>query len=313
MVESKHVGIDISKSFFDLHILEDNKDLHFENTPKQISKCVAHLTKLPVALVVMESTGGYELNLLIALQAAGLPSTMVNPRQINNFAKARGKVAKTDKLAARNIADFAAIIKPPVRKAISGNQRTLKALVARRSQLMDMRIAELNRKEHTFGKEVGRSLKKIIGVFDKEIERINQKIKDHIYQEPELIHKVELLKSVPGIGDTTANMLVTEVPELGLLNKKEIAALIGLAPMNRDSGIFKGKRMTGGGRRKVRSRLYMPTLSALQYNPVITQFYERLLDKGKNKQTAVVASMRKLIVILNTMIKNNQPWKPYLS
>ena len=313
MVGSKHIGIDVSKRTFDLHIFEDNKDLCYENTRTQIKKCVNHLLKLQVGLVVLESTGGYELELLIALQTAGLPAAMVNPRQIRNFAKARGKLAKTDKIDAKIIADFGATLQPPVREVISENQRVLKALVARRSQLNNSRTAELNRMEHTFEKEVERSLKIVVGVLDQEIERINQEIKDRIYQEPELTRKVKLLKSVPGIGDITAHMLVTEVPELGLINKKEIAALLGLAPMNRDSGQFKGKRMTGGGRRKVRTRLYMPTLSAIQYNPVIKQFYERLTEKEKSGMTIVVACMRKLIVILNTMIKNDQAWTPYLT
>lgn len=313
MVEMKHVGIDVSKLFFDLHILEDNKDMHFEYSPQQVKKCVGYLTKLSVGLVVLESTGGYEIPLASELQAAGLPVTIVNPRRIRDFAKAQGQMAKTDKLDARNIAYFGAMLQPPPRKVIDDSQRILKALAARRDQLIKMRIAEINRREHVFGKEVARSLKAILRALEKEVERVDQQIKDHIDQQPELKQKVALLKSVPGIGDITARMLVVELPELGLINKKEIAALVGVAPMNRDSGMFKGKRMTGGGRRQVRTKMYMPTLVAIQHNPVIRQFYLKLLEKGKSKMTAVVAAMRKLIVILNTIIKKNQMWKANLA
>ncbi len=313
MVEMKHVGIDVSKLFFDLHILEDNKDMHFEYSPQQVKKCVGYLTKLSVGLVVLESTGGYEIPLASELQAAGLPVTIVNPRRIRDFAKAQGQMDKPDKLDARNIAYFGAMLQPPPRKVIDDSQRILKALAARRAQLIKMQIAEINRREHVFGKEVARSLKAILKALEKEVERVDQQIKDHIDQQPELKQKVALLKSVPGIGDITARMLVVELPELGLINKKEIAALVGVAPMNRDSGMFKGKRMTGGGRRQVRTKMYMPTLVAIQHNPVIRQFYLKLLEKGKSKMTAVVAAMRKLIVILNTIMKKNQMWKANLA
>ncbi|MBW2623654.1 MAG: transposase [Deltaproteobacteria bacterium] len=257
-----------------------------------------HLTRLSVGLVVLESTGGYEIPLASELQAAGLPVTIVNPRRIRDFAKAQGQMAKTDKLDARNIAYFGATLQPPPRKVIDDSQRILKALAARRAQLIKMRTAETNRMEHAFGKEV---------------ERVDQPIKDHIDQQPELKQKVALLKSVPGIGDITARMLVVELPELGQINKKEIAALVGVAPMNRDSGMFKGKRMTGGGRRQVRTRLFMPTLAAIQHNPVIRRYYLKLLEKGQSKMTTVVAAMRKLIVILNTIMKKDQMWKTDLS
>ena len=313
MLELKHIGIDVSKKFFDLHILEDTQDMHFEYTAKQVKKCVNHLTRLSVGLVVLESTGGYEIPLACELQAAGLPVAIVNPRRIRDFAKAQGQMAKTDKLDARNIANFGATLQPPARKVIDGNQLILKSLSARRDQLIKMRTAEINRMEHALEKKVARSLKAILRALRKEIERVDQQIKDHIDQQPELKQKVDILKSVPGIGDITARMLVVELPELGLINKKEIAALVGVAPMNRDSGLFKGKRMTGGGRRQVRTKLYMPTLVAIQHNPVIRQYYLKLLEKGKSKMTAVVAAMRKLIVIMNTIMKKKQMWEPNLS
>lgn len=309
----KHVGIDISKKFFDLHILEEGKNMHFEYTPKQIKKCVKLLGNNDVELIVMEATGGYELELACALQAAGLAIAVVNPRRIRDFAKAAGKMAKTDKLDAEIIALYGATLKPPEKALIDADTCKLKALVARRSQLAAIRISENNRMEHARDKEIARSIKTVVRTIEREIEKVEKEIEEHIQQRPELKQKAELLKSVPGIGDTTAFMLVTELPELGNANKKEIAALVGVAPMNRDSGLFRGKRMTGGGRRDIRARLFMPTLVAIRHNSVIRKFYKHLLDKGKAKMTAVVAAMRKLLVILNTMIRNNQKWSPKIT
>ena len=309
----KHVGIDISKKFFDLHILEEGKNMHFEYTTKQIKQCVKLLTNNDVELSVMEATGGYELELACALQAAGLAIAIVNPRRIRDFAKAAGKMAKTDKLDAKIIALYGATLKPPKKALIDADSCKLKALLARRSQLATMKISENNRMEHARDKEIARSIKTVVKTIEREIEKVEKEIENHIQQKPELKQKAELLKSVPGIGDTTAFMLVTELPELGNVNKKEIAALVGVAPINRDSGLFRGKRMTGGGRRDVRSRLFMPTLVAIRHNSVIRKFYKHLLDEGKAKMTAVVAAMRKLLVILNTMIRNNQKWSPKIT
>jgi transposase len=309
----KHVGIDISKKFFDLHILEEGKDMHFEYTPEQIKQCVKLLLNNDVELIVMEATGGYELELACALQAAGLAIAIVNPRRIRDFAKAAGKMAKTDKLDAAIIALYGATLEPPKKAIIDANTCKLKALVARRNQLVAMRSSENNRMEHSRDKEIARSIKTVVKTIEREIEKVEKEIENHIQQRPELKQKAELLKSVPGIGETTAFMLVTELPELGNANKKEIAALVGVAPMNRDSGLFRGKRMTGGGRRDIRARLFMPILVAIKYNTVIRKFYEHLLNEGKTKMTAIVAAMRKLLVILNTMIKNNQKWSPKIA
>jgi transposase len=309
----KHVGIDISKKFFDLHILEEGKDMHFEYTPEQIKQCVKLLLNNDVELIVMEATGGYELELACALQAAGLAIAIVNPRRIRDFAKAAGKMAKTDKLDAAIIALYGATLEPPKKAIIDANTCKLKALVARRNQLVAMRSSENNRMEHSRDKEIARSIKTVVKTIEREIEKVEKEIENHIQQRPELKQKAELLKSVPGIGETTAFMLVTELPELGNANKKEIAALVGVAPMNRDSGLFRGKRMTGGGRCDIRARLFMPILVAIKYNTVIRKFYEHLLNEGKTKMTAIVAAMRKLLVILNTMIKNNQKWSPKIA
>lgn len=307
------VGIDISKKSFDVHILSGNKDLHFEYTDEQIKKFQKILTQIKPELIVMEATGGYERKLASQLQAAGLAVAVVNPRRIRDFAKATGRMAKTDKIDAGIIARFGAVLEPPQKDVIDADAWKMKALVARRNQLIGIRTAENNRMEHADDKVIARSIKVIIKVIEKEIEKVDKQISDHIDQMPELKRNTELLKSVPGIGDTTASMLVVELPELGKANRKQIAALVGIAPMNRDSGMFQGKRMTGGGRRNIRARLFMPTLVAIKHNPVIRKFYLNLVEKGKAKMTAVVAAMRKLLVILNTMIRNNQKWSPKIT
>ncbi len=314
MMMKIHVGIDVSKKFFDLHILEGRKDSHYEYTEKGVKQCVAMLKEeeakagVKVALVVMEATGGYELLLAGELQAAGLPVAVVNPRRIRDFARSQGQLAKTDKIDARICAAFGAALQPPADEQVDDNARKLRSLVARRHQLIASRVAENNRMEHAYDKFVARSINTVLATLKKQIAKIDKEIHDQVQQQPELKEKADILKSMPGIGETTAFMLISELPELGKANKREIAALVGVAPMNRDSGTFRGKRMTGGGRRNVRTRLFMPTLVAIQHNPVIKRYYQHLLAQGKAKMTAIVAAMRKLLIILNTMLKNNQPW-----
>ena len=313
MKNTAQVGIDVSKRFFDVHVLEDNLDRHFDANAKQIKACVQWLAERKPKLIVLEATGGYEMDLLSALQAAQLPVAVVNPRRIRDFARATGRTAKTDKLDARIIALYGATLEPATKKPLEAHMQALKDLVARKQQLTEIRTAEKNRQEHVRDKSVARSITTVIKTLEREIERVDQQIQDHIDQAPPLRHKAVLLKSAPGIGATTAFMLVVEVLELGSANKRQIAALLGVAPMNRDSGTFRGKRMTGGGRGSVRARLFMPTLVAIRHNPVIRRFYQRLLEQGKAKMTAVVAAMRKLLVILNTMVKNNQSWQANLT
>jgi len=305
------IGIDVAKKQFDMHLLKQNKDMQLSNDAEGISKCVQLCRESKPELIVMEATGGYERLLACHLQAEGFAVAVVNPRRIRDFAKAVGQIAKTDKLDARIIAQYADTLEPIPRERIDDNSRKLKALVARRKQLLEMRVAESNRKEHAIDKEVKRSIEAIVKAIESQINKIDSQIDDWIQKMPELKQRSEKLQSVPGIGPTTAHMLVTELPELGTLNRRQIASLVGVAPINRDSGIFRGKRMTGGGRRTVRSRLFMPTLVAVRHNPVLKRYYLRLVDQeGKCKMVAVVASMRKLLCIMNTMLKNNQKWQP---
>lgn len=304
------VGIDVAKAHVDLFDTETKKHVRFENHSEGISRCRDYLVSLDPQLIVMESTGGYETSLAVALQAARLAVAVINPRRARDFGRAVGRLAKTDRIDAMILADYAANVNPPISSIRDRKSRLMKALVARRHQLLQMRTADYNRREHSHDKAITRSIEAVIKTFDRELAKIEHKLRTLISASPELHQRVQALISVPGIAETTATMLVTEVPELGQLNRRQIAALIGVAPVNRDSGSFRGKRMTGGGRRNVRARLFMPTLVACHHNPVMKAFYQRLLEKGKSKMTALVAVMRKLLTILNTMLAKGEYWKP---
>jgi len=305
------IGIDISKGTFDVFILEKDKAFLMNNDFEGVNQCVKLCHQIQPELIVMEATGGYEMPLASHLQAEGFGVAIVNPRRIRDFARALGQMAKTDKIDAQVIAKFAATLEPMPHEFISDNSRKLKALISRRKQLLGMHTAEVNRKEHAFDKEVKQSIEAIVKAIEKQLAKVDKETDDFIRQMPELKQKAEYLQSIPGIGKTTAHMLVAELPELGILNRRQIAALVGVAPINRDSGAFRGKRMTGGGRKHVRTKLYMPTLVATQFNPVIKKYYRNLVDeRGKCKMVALTAAMRKLLCIMNTMLKNSQYWQP---
>jgi len=308
-----YVGIDIAKHGFDLAFEPQQKLQHFDNDAKGIRRCVKLLQQLQPDVVVMEPTGGYERPLVAELQAAGLSVAVVNARRIREFARASGQLAKTDKLDAQIIARFAAVLQPPAQEALDQQTRTMKALVARRHQLVQMHTAENNRLEHAHDKAITRSIRAILKTLKSQMDKVEQEIRDQIESMPPLQQKTQQLESVPAIGETTASLLVTELPELGRLNRRQIAALVGVAPINRDSGTYRGKRMTGGGRRDLRARLFMPTLVAVQHNPVIHRFYQHLLNRGKTKMVALIAAMRKLLTILNTLLKKNETWNPKIA
>jgi len=305
-----YVGIDIAKHHFDLAVEGQPNVQQFENDPKGIRRGVKRLVELKPELIVMEPTGGYETPLVGELQAAGLPVAVINARKIREFARAAGQLAKTDKLDAQIIARFAAVLQPPPQEALDAQTLAMKALVARRHQLVQMHTAETNRIEHARDKVIVRSIRTILKTIQRQMDDIDRQIRDHIDSQPELKRKQEQLESVPGIGETTASLLLTELPELGRLNRRQIAALVGVAPINRDSGTYRGKRMTGGGRCHLRARLFMPTLVATRHNPAIRNFYQRLVANGKAKMTALIAAMRKLLTILNVIIAKNETWNP---
>lgn len=302
------IGIDVAKKHFDLHSFKTGQDRRMENSADGIRQCVALCNEIRPKLIVMEATGGYERTLAATVQAEGFAVAVVNPRRIRDFARAAGQIAKTDKLDARIIAQFAATMQPRPTEQIDENTQKLKALVARRSQLVGLHTAESNRTEHADTKSIQRSIAAVVKVIGTQLKSIDRQIERHIQNTPQLRQRSEIIDSAPGIGPVTAHMLATELPELGRLNRRQIAALVGLAPIARDSGAFRGKRMTGGGRKQIRSRLFMPTLVAVRHNPILKAYYTGLLSRGKCKMVALVAVMRKLICILNAMVKNNQKW-----
>jgi transposase len=307
----KHVaGIDIAKRQFTLHLLPEGKAATYDNNARGIAECCRFLNREQPEVVVLEATGGYEQALTIALQAAGLPVLVVNPRRVRDYARAMGRTAKTDPIDAQVLAAFAASPWLTPRQLPDAPARQRAAWIARRDQLVRLHVAESNHLEHVTDPLILRSVRQVLALLDKQIAAIDQKLAEGLAADPQLQRKAEIIDSVPGLGVLTATMLVTRLPELGCVNRRQIAALVGVAPMNRDSGQYRGKRMTGGGRTRIRAALYMPVLAVIRFNPRLRLFYQRLLAAGKCKMTALVATMRKLLTILNSMIQQNRLWKP---
>lgn len=304
-----NIGIDVGKSFLDIFILE--KDLHWQidNQPDQIKKLASRLSRYKIARIVVEATGGYERDLVVGLHERKLPVIVVQPMKVRQFANAQGIMAKTDKIDARVIAQFGAVIKPEPRALPSPEIRHIRDLLARRRQLMETRTQELNR-QHKATTPLARSHARMIKFLKKEIEWIDAQLEKCVTQVQEWTRTTEILLSTPGIGTGVAYTLLGELPELGELSNKKISALVGLAPFNRDSGSSKGKRRIKGGRAPIRTILYMAMLSAIQHNPVMKEFYQNLVKQGKHKKVALTACMRKMVVILNTMVRNDTPWQP---
>jgi transposase len=302
------VGIDVSKRSLDVYDIKSEQNCQFENTKQGIQQCAKWIRSLKPVLVVMEATGGYEHELASALLSAKLPAAVVNAKRIRDFARAVGQLAKTDKIDARMIAQFAATLQPQPQKQMDQAAQKLKALVSRRTQLVDMRTAEKNRIEHARDAAIKKSIAAMVKTLDREIGKVDKQLSNHIDQDPRLRHKAKVMESMKGIGKGSATSLVAKLPELGQFNRRRISSLVGVCPINRDSGLFRGKRMIGGGRSDVRKLLYMPTLAAIRHNPTIRAFYQRLLKAGKAKMVAVVACMRKVLITLNAMIANDQMW-----
>lgn len=302
------VGIDVSKAQLDVGFAPKSEVLSVGNADEGISTIVEHLAKLDVALVVLEATGGLETRITAALSAAGIPVVVVNPRQVRDFARATGRLAKTDAIDARILAEFAMAVRPKIRALPDEATSELKALSARRRQLTEMIVAEKNRLGSA-SKSVRPNIEAHIRWLKDELDRIDDDILQLIKNNSSFKGKDTLLRSAPGIGPVISATLLCQLPELGSLNRKQIAALVGVAPFNRDSGKFKGKRVVWGGRTHVRRALYMGTLVATRFNPVIKAFYNRLLEAGKSPKVALVACMRKLLTILNAMIKHQQAWQ----
>jgi transposase len=308
--EDVFVGIDVSKAKLDVHTLPSEEAWSTTNDDESVRNLVGRIAALQPTLIVLEATGGLERRVLAALLAARLPAVAVNPRQVRDFAKATGQLAKTDALDGGVLALFAQRIRPQVRPAPDEQTQELEALIARRRQVVDMITAEKNRLSASPpSKRVLMAIRRTIAWLEKQLEDVDDDIDKSVRSSSAWKEKDDLLRTVPGVGKVLARTLLAQAPELGTLDRKQIAALIGLAPLNRDSGTMRGRRMIWGGRSQIRSVLYMSTLAAVRFNPVIAAFHARLVAAGKPRMVAITACMRKLLTILNAMLRTNSRWK----
>ena len=300
------VGIDVSKAQLDMALRPEGR-FSASNDEAGFAQILERLKAAPPTLVVLEATGGLEIPITGVLAAAGVPVVVVNPRQVRDFAKATGKLAKTDALDAQVLAHFAEVLRPALRPLPDAQTQALAALLARRRQLVEMLTAEKNRlsSAHT---PVRTSLRTHIAWLERALSHTDRDLAHAIRESPVWREKDDLLQSVPGIGPVGTSTLLANLPELGTLTGKQIAALVGVAPLNRDSGTWRGKRTVWGGRAQVRAILYMSALTATRFNPVIRVFYQRLCAAGKAKKVALTACMRKLLIILNAMMKHRTRW-----
>lgn len=308
MTAAIFVGLDVSKDFLDLAVRPAGRTWRCANAPAAFAQLVVDLTALTPALIVLEATGGLELPVAAALATAHLPVVIVNPRQVRDFAKASGRLAKTDQLDAHVLAHFGAALQPTPRPLPAAAHQALSALLTRRRQVLDMLVAERNRLSTTQA-PVTERLERHVAWLQNELDDLEVALEQALQASPIWQATAQLLCRVPGVGPVTARTLLAELPELGVLDAKPLAVLVGVAPLNYDSGRRTGKRHIWGGRAEVRSALYMATLSATRFNPVIREYYQRLLRAGKLKKVALVAAMHKLLTILNAMVKQQTPWR----
>jgi len=301
------IGVDVSKARLDC-ATESGEATSHPNDREGIELVVSWCKKLPPSCIVVEATGGFEIPLVSELAAADLPVVVVNPRQVRDFAKATGRLAKTDQLDAAVLAAFGAAVKPARRPLKEEENYLLEALVTRRRQLLDMVVAEENRLRGTRSQRVRKDIEKHLRWLKKRLLDVDSDMRDMIRASDVWRERDELLQTVPGIGPATSARLLASLPELGTLDRKQIAALAGVAPFNRDSGTLRGTRTCWGGRATVRTALYMAALVASRHNPAIREFYNRLVTRGKAPKSALVACMRKLLVTVNAMLRNRQPW-----
>lgn len=302
------VGIDVAKDQLDIALGGDGESWSVSNDEAGIQTLLASLRALPCRLIALEATGGFEVAAVSALAAAGLPVVVVNPRQVRNFARATGQLAKTDRLDARMLALFAERVQPPVRALPTEEARLLESLMTRRRQITEMIVAEHNRQGFA-PPALKKRIEKHIEWLRRELNGVDADLTRTIQASPVWRAREELFRGVPGIGPVISRTLLADLPELGSLNRKQIAALVGIAPLARDSGKLKGKRMVFGGRATVRSALYMAAIVGSRRNPVIRAFYTRLRDQGKPPKLALIACAHKLLTILNSMARTGEPWR----
>ena len=310
-MELVFVGIDVSKDRLDVAALPSEEVWSLEHDESGIEVLVQKLGKLHPESVIVEATGGLERTLVASLAAAAIPVIVVNPRQIRDFAKATGQLAKTDAIDARILALFGQRVRPEFRELPNEKTRALESLLVRRRQIIEMLVAENNRVPLA-SPAIDKDLKAHIRFLEKRLERVDAEIDAAIKKSPLWRTKDALLRSVPGVGPVLSRTLLAELPELGRLSNNQIAKLVGVAPLNQDSGRFRGKRRIWGGRASVRNALYMAAFSATRWNPVIRVYFERLVGAGKSHKVALVACMRKLLITLNSMVRSGQSWNPSL-
>ncbi len=308
MEHSRFVGIDVSKAHLDVHVRPTGDSFRVSHDDAGFAMLIERVRPLTPTVLVLEATGGYEVTVTAALASAGLPVAVVNPRQIRDFARATGQLAKTDTLDARVIALFAEAVRPAARPVPDEQAHALGELVARRRQLVDMLGAEHNRRRLLRDRRLQRHLDAHIAWLEEALRRLDHDLTTLIRSTPVWRETEDLLRSVPGIGPVTACTLIADLPELGRLDRRRIAALVGLAPFARDSGAFRGRRMIAGGRAHIRRVLYMATLTAAKHNPAIRAFYQRLVAAGRPGKVALTAAMRKLLTILNAILRDRRAW-----
>ena len=305
---SRVLGVDVSKDWLDVAAEPDGSLQRLSNDTEGFKSVIALARESESERITLEASGGYQTRLVAALLEAGLPVVVVNPRQVREYARATGRLAKTDRIDARILCAFTLAVQPPLRELKDEQAELLSSLIARRRQLIEMRTAEKNRLTLGARGKVRKNLKAHIEWLDRHLRDTDRELRQLIERSPAWQEKEDLLTSAPGVGKTTAQMLIAQLPELGRLTHKQIAALVGVAPFNRDSGTLRGQRTTWGGRHSVRAALYMATMSAIRANPPIKDFYVRLRDRGKPGKVAMTACMRKLLIMLNAMIRDHKPW-----
>ncbi len=304
------VGIDVAKDRLDVHLRPSAERFAVTRDGEGLAQLVDRLQTLAPRLVVMEATGGYETIVASAVAAAHLPLAVVNPRQIRDFARATGKLAKTDAIDAAAIAHFAEAVRPPARPIADAQAQALGELVARRRQVIEMIVAERNRRRRATQHRVLRAIDRHLELLQIELSELDRDIDGAIRNSPAWQADADLLASVPGVGPATLRTLIAELPELGRLTRRKIAALVGVAPINRDSGTMRGRRTIAGGRPTVRTALFMAALVASRKNPIIAPYYAKLRAAGKTGKQALIACIRKLVVILNAILRDRKPWQP---
>jgi transposase len=307
---NQYVGIDVAKATLDVAIGSDGELVQVENSEAGIARLLERLGEVAPELVVLEATGGYESVVAGAIVGRGIAVAVVNPRQVRDFAKATGVLAKTDRIDARVLARFAEAVRPEPRPLPTAEAKELEEYLSRRRQLVDMLTMEKNRQSIAATERMKKSLKKHVEWLEEALRRANDDIDKAIRNSPAWREQEDLLRSMPGIGPVSARTMLAELPELGRLNRKKIAALVGVAPLNRDSGTSQGSRTCWGGRASVRQVLYMAAVTAVRCNPVIRRTYAALRARGKKHKVALVACMRKLLTILTAMVRDQRRWSP---